>query len=68
MKHKHSEPAKAEKPPADRSDGPKEHFEAIRYLIGQMQAERQSDATRAGLGKVVERLDVLEGKKDAKAA
>lgn len=59
------EPVKAEKPIADKIDGTVEHVETIRYLIAQMQAEKQSDTTLAALDEVTRRVDLLEGKPEA---
>lgn len=55
----------AENVPIDKPDGPKEHFETIRFLIDQIKAEKHSDATKAMLDKITNRLDLIEGKPEA---
>jgi hypothetical protein len=53
----------------DKPDGPKEHFEAVHFLIDQMlNVPKQSGATIDSLQKILWRLDLIEEKPEAVAA
>ena len=63
---KHQDDSKA-KTAADKPDGPKEHVEAIRYHLNELQATND-EATKAIAQKISDRVDALEGKKDKASA
>ena len=50
--------------PVDKPDGPKEHVEAIRFLISELR-KTSDDNAKASLDKVSHRIDLLEGKPEA---
>jgi hypothetical protein len=52
---------------SDKPDGPKEHMEAIRFLMAQAMTTRD-DVARQALAKISGRLDALEGKKPEQTA
>jgi len=62
----HEQPAKpVEKTPiADKPDGPKEHVEAIRYLISEL-TKTSDDNAKDKLDQIAHRVDLLQGKPSA---
>jgi len=63
----HEQPAKPVAPIVDKPDGPKEHVEAIRYLISEL-TKTSDDNAKDKLNQIAHRVDLLQGKPSAAEA